>query len=45
LPLDASNSEARPSTSRLAVWVASREIRISGAPSLSVATLTSDAKG
>ena len=31
--------------SRLAVWVESREIRISGEPSMSVATLTNEANG
>src|ERR1700724_3117829 len=45
LPVDANSSEARPSISRLAVWVESRETRISGEPSISVATLTNDAKG
>ena len=42
---DANSSDARPSFSRLAVWVASREIKMSGEPSTSVATLTNDANG
>ena len=45
LPVSASSSEARPSTSRLAVCVASFDTRISGEPSTSVATLTSEANG
>src|SRR3974390_2880981 len=44
-PYSASSSEARPSHSRLAVWVASRDTRISGEPSMSVATLASEANG
>ena len=45
LPVEASSSDARPSSSRLAVWVDSRETRISGEPSMSVATLTREANG
>src|SRR4029077_4720798 len=45
LPVSASRTEARPSASRLAVWVESREVRMSGEPSTSVATLTSEANG
>src|SRR6202035_1322507 len=45
LPVDAKSSEARPSVWRLAVWVESRDTRISGEPSTSVATLTNDANG
>src|SRR5713226_7546374 len=44
-PVDASNTEARGSTSILAVWVDRRDTRISGEPSASVATLTRDEKG
>ena len=45
LPVEASSTEARGSASRLAVWVDSRDTRISGEPSTSVATLTSEENG
>src|SRR5882672_7522729 len=44
-PADASNTEARGSTSILAVWVDSRDTRIRGEPSASVATLTREENG
>src|SRR6478736_5214128 len=44
-PADARSSDARLSFSRLAVWVARRETKISGEPSTSVATLTKDPNG
>src|SRR6185312_12349429 len=44
-PGETRRSDARPSFSRLAVWVARREIKIRGEPSTSVATLTKDPKG